>query len=467
MADIQVIVNSLIARARQTDPVMLDILRTITDELARIGVVVDPAPDVERKSTTLTGPPPDAVSVFGFALTKTNVVLSWEAPNESALRYEIRRGTVWEDAFKLLITGNLSAVLDPIEVGTTTYLIKSISSSGIRSISSISIEVQVPALGLVDITSRILENQVLLNWDEPLSTFRISHYIIRRENAVLVSHNVNTFWAYNEIAAGRYTYSVSTVDIVGNESLSVSVPLTVSNPTDFEIEDEITSVFSGTISNGIVGDDGKLYINVDTAKTYEDHFTDNSWSSPQDQVDDDYDLWIQPTLLMGYYEEVFEFGQVLNNVTVNLSWLFEIVKGSFSFGLDIRISDDDVTYSTPFTEAVFFATSARYIKAKITFTSGSDEDLLAFSNFNCSLSIKREQDGDKANVLASDHPSGTTVMFNKPFLSVESITVTPEGIAEITAGYDYSGGLTFKILAFAANGDPVNATVSWQARGIL
>ena len=45
MADIQVIVNSLIARARQTDPIMLDILRTITDELARIGVVVDPAPD--------------------------------------------------------------------------------------------------------------------------------------------------------------------------------------------------------------------------------------------------------------------------------------------------------------------------------------------------------------------------------------------------------------------------------------
>ena len=447
---------------------MLDILRTITDELARIGVVVDPAPTIERKSTTLTGPPPDAVSVFEFALTKTNVVLSWEAPNESALRYEIRIGTVWEDAFKLLITGNISAILDPIEVGTTTYLIKSISSSGVRSLEADSIEVEIPTLGLVDITSRTLENQVLLNWDEPLSTFRVSHYIIRRENAVIVSHNVNTFWAYNEIAAGRYTYSVSTVDIAGNESASVSVPLTVSNPTDFEIEDEITSVFSGTISNGIVGDDGKLYINVDTAKTYEDHFTDNSWSSPQDQVDDDYDLWIQPTLLTGYYEEVFDFGLILKNVTVNLSWLFEVVKGNFSFGLDIKVSDDGNTYSTSFTEAVFFTANARYIKAKVTFISGSDEDLLAFSNLNCSLSIKREQDGGKAEVKAAHHVTGgTPVTFNKSFLSVESITVAPEGIAEITVGYDYSGGLTFKILAFAANGDPVNATVSWQARGIL
>ena len=446
---------------------MLDILRTITDELARIGVVVDPAPTIERKATTLTGPPPNDVETFNYELTKTNVVLTWDAPTESALRYEIRRGTVWEDAFKLFITGNLSAVLDPIDIGTTTYLIKSISSFGIRSINATSVEVEVFAIGLVDIASRILENQVLLNWEEPLSTFRVSHYIIRREGAVLVSHNVNTFWAYSEIAAGRYTYSVSTVDIAGNESLSVSVPLTVGNPTDFEIEDDITSVFLGTISNGIVGDDGKLYINVDTTKTYEDHFTDNSWLSPKKQVDADYDLWIQPTLLAGYYEEVFDFEQVLKNVTVHLSWLFEIIKGNFGFGLDVRVSDDDMTYSTPFTEAVFFATSARYIKAKVTFTSGSDKDLLAFSNFNCSLSIKREQDGGEAEVRASDHPSGTPVTFNKEFLSVESITVTPKGITEKTAGYDFSGGNTFKILAFAANGDPVDATVSWQARGIL
>ena len=450
---------------------MLDILRTITDELARIGVVVDPAPVVEKKATTLTGPPPDEVEIFTYSFTKTNVILSWEPPNESALRYEIRIGTVWEDAFKLFITGNLSAVLDPIEVGITTYLIKSISSSGIRSISSTSIEVEVPALGLVDIDRRTLENQVLLNWEEPISTFRISHYIIRREGTVLVSHNVNTFWAYSEIAEGTYIYGVSTVDIAGNESLSVSVELPVSSPADFEIEDEITSNFSGIISNGVVGDDGKLYINVDTTKTYQEHFDDNSWISPQKQIDADYNLWIQPTLLAGYYEEVFIFSQILNNVTVNLSWLFEIVKGNFSFGLDIRVSDDGNTYSTAFTEAVFYAVSVRYIKARITFTSGSDEDLLAFGNLKCSLSVKREQDGGEKFVLASDNASGgTTVDFNKSFLSIESITVAPKATTEIKAVYNFTGGsnpTSFKILAFAANGNAVNATVGWQARGIL
>ena len=354
MANIQVIVNSLIARAKQTDPIMLDILRTITDELARIGVVIDPAPTIERKSTTLTGPPPDGVEIFTYELTKTNVVLSWESPTEQTLSYEVRRGTIWEDAFKLLITRNLSAVLDPIEVGTTTYLIKSISSSGVRSIDALSVEVEVFAIGTIDIDRRALENQVLLNWDEPLSTFRISHYVIRREGAVIVSHNINTFWAYNELTAGEYTYSVSTVDIAGNESAPTSVTLDVKGPTDFEIENDLTSDFSGTISNGVVGDDGKLYINVDTTKTYEDHFTDNSWASPQEQIDADYDLWTQPTLLTGYYEEVFDFGKAYSNITVNLSWLFEVIRGNFSFGLDIRISDDGITYSTPFTEAVFF-----------------------------------------------------------------------------------------------------------------
>ena len=350
-------------------------------------------------------------------------------------------------------------------------VIKSISSSGVRSIDALSVDVVVQALGLIDIDRRPLANQVLLNWEEPLSTFRISHYIIRREGAVVVSHNVNTFWAYSEVAAGRYTYSVSTVDIAGNESLSVSVEITVSGPTDFEIEDDITSDFSGTISNGVVGDDGKLYINIDTTKTYQEHFDDNSWASPQEQVDDDYDLWIQPTVLAGYYEEVFDFSQVYNSVTVNLSWLFEVIKGNFSFGLDVRVSDDGVTYSTAFTEAVFYIDSARYVKIKITFTSGSDKDLLVFGNLNCSLSLKREQDGDEAMVFASHHPTGTEVFFNpkKNFLSVESITVSPKGPTEIKAVYDFdpTNLLSFRILAFAANGDPVDATVSWQARGIV
>ena len=53
--------------------------------------------------------------------------------------------TIWESAFKLLITGNLSAILDPIAVGTHTYLIKSISSSGVRSIDALSIERKCPS----------------------------------------------------------------------------------------------------------------------------------------------------------------------------------------------------------------------------------------------------------------------------------------------------------------------------------
>ena len=472
MANIQVIVNSLIARASKTDPIMMDILRTITDELARIGVVVDPAPDVERKATTLTGPPPDAVSVFNFELTKTNVVLTWEAPNESALRYEIRRGTVWEDAFKLLITGNLSAILDPIEVGTTNYLIKSISSSGVRSIGTDSIEVEVPEINVLVIKSeRVLENQILIDWDEPISTFRVSHYVVRREGVVIVSHNVNTFWAYSELIAGEYTYNISTVDIAGNESESISVTRDVGGPTDFEIADELISDFSGTISNGEVGDDGRLYVNVDNAKSYRDHFDDNNWDDPQDQVSAGYDLWIQPTLLTGYYEEVFIFDLILQDVTVNLSWVFEVVRGNFSFGLDIRVSDDGISYSSAFTDAVFFASSVKYVKAKIVFTSGTDEDILIFDNLNCALSVKKEQDGGTALVYANDHPEGTTVLFKKKnFLSVDSITVSPKGLVEITVGYEFDGGSNprdFRILAFNADGDPTNAEVSWQARGIL
>ena len=449
---------------------MLDILREITNELARIGVVVDPAPIIERKSSALTGPPPVDVEVFNYELTKTSVILSWEPPGEQTLQYEVRRGTIWENASKLFITSNLSAILDPITVGTHTYLIKSISSSGVRSLKSTSIIIEIPTINVLLITRRVLENQVLLNWEEPVSTFRISHYIIRRENSVIVSHNVNTFWSYRELIAGVYTYSVSIVDIAGNESESSEVTLNVNGPTDFEIADEITSDFSGTVSNGKVGDDGKLYVNVDSIKTYEGHFIDNNWDSPQEQIDDEYNLWIQPTLVAGYYEEIFDFGQIFQNVTVNLSWLFEIIRGNFSFGLDIKVSDDNFTYSSSFTDAVFFTTSARYIKVKITFTSGSDKDLLIFDNLNCALSIKREQDGGESQVYASDHPTGTTVSFNKSFLTVESITVAPKGITEIKTVYDFDGGsnpTSFRILAFAANGDAIDATVSWQARGIL
>lgn len=468
MSEIQAIVNSLLARAAVVDPVMLSVLQEILDELDRIGILVDPAPTVQRKVSTASKVAPPVVTVFNYTLTKENLTLFWEAPTPDFVYYELRKGDNWNTASRVLITTNLQAILDPITVGTHAYLLRTLSSGGVYSAIIAQVNVTIPPIGSLTISAEVINNFATIIWTEPSSTFRIDHYEITRNGNSLAPNIKGLFYVQQEAQAGVITLGVTAVDIAGNTSPEATITVDVGAPTDFLLEDTQTSDFSGTFVNGMV-ENGIAYFNIDVATSYEDHFIDNVWASPQEQVDAGYPYWIQPTLLTGSYEETFDFGAIYNNIIVNVSWLFETITGDFTFGLETTVSEDDISYSTPFTTPSFFSAAVRYVKVKFTFTSADDKGILALSEFKVNLLVKRENDGGEASVFAAD-AAGTSILFNKAFKFVESINVTPVGTTDLAVTYNFAGGTNptgFTVKLYDNTGFRIDGTVGWFARGIL
>jgi hypothetical protein len=466
VSEIQSVLNSLLIRARQVDPVMVTILQTITDELGRIGVIVDPVPTSTTKVSTGLTQPPEAAINGSYTLTTENVVLLWEAPTTESLFYEIRKGSSWSTANFVTITSNLSLYLDPLLEGTHTYLVRTLKN-GVYAAAPLEIVVEIPPVGIVSITPSVVANAVTLSWTSPVSTFRIDYYRVFRDS-VEIAQTSGTFYARSEQEAGTYTYSVVPVDLAGNEGPQADVTLVATGVTDYIFFDSRTSDLSGTIINGKVGNN-KLIVGVDTAITYENHFTVNAWASPSAQVVGGYPLWLSPTEIIASYEEVFDFGVLISNVIVNLSWLTEIISGSFLYSLDVRVSDDGISYSTPFTTQSFYTTTVRFVKVKLTFTGNDDHAMLSFSELIVALNVKRENDGGFATGIGSD-ALGTVVEFNKDFVDVEAITVTPVSTTACFATFEFADlpfPTQFTVKIYDNAGIRITRDFRWNARGII
>lgn len=459
---------NLIEIVRSNDPTLADTLGVINEELKRLAFKVDPAPVVQKKVAIAKGAAPNDVLNFTYTFTTRNIFLTWEAPNLDFLLYEIRIGTVWETATRILTTATLQAILDPIAIGTTTYLIKAINSTGVYSANAVSLAVVVPALGSFTVSSTVLGNFVLLTWTIPTSTFEIDHYIIKK-NGVEFARLKTTFLANQELAGGTFTYSIVAYDLFGNASASQSNTALVPPPSDFVLKKEFESAFAGTKVNTIQ-DGSTLLVCVDTAKTWATHFSTPGWANINAQIAAGYPLYIQPAATTGSYKEVFDIGSIYTNSVINLSYLFTLISGSFTVGFSTRVSDDNVSWSAANTNMSFFAASVRYIEVTVSFTSSDDKALMTFYHFHVAISVREEIDSGEILAVASD-VNGTVVTFNKTFKDVDSITVSTKTTTEhYTVVYrfnDVPNPTSFSVFVYDSSGIRIGKTVEWKARGII
>jgi hypothetical protein len=470
-SDIQSIANSLIARAQKTDPVIMDILQLLLDETRRLGIIIDPPPSVGGKiGSGIAALSPPNVLVFTYELTRTNLILRWEPPTVDFILYEIRKGTVWDTATRILTTTTLQAILDPIAVGIHTYLIKTISTglgAGIYSQIAKSLDVIIPQLGSILIVPNVIDQNVLLNWTIPTTTFEIEHYDVSRQG-VFFSTSRSNFHVILESTGGKFTYGITPVDIAGNRGQESTVTVELAPPKDFVLINTQISSFNGTKVNAFVGS-GRLLVPVNVTETYQAHFTTRSWASPQAQINAGYPRWLTPTPLTASYEQVFDFGTILGSTIITLSWLYEIITGEFTIGTQSQTSIDGTNYSSIFSTPSFYATSVRYLKVKINFTGSNDKALMWFYNFMVSASVKVEMDSGFATAFASD-ATGTVVNFKKAFKDVEGITIAPMStttVIPIVDFVDIANPVFFKVYIFDNSGIRITRDFRWDARGVL
>jgi len=470
----QTILNSLLTSGAIDDPVLLSILQELTDELSRVATIIDPAPTVVTK-------PPDAGSSgkpsiptdFRYTLTELNVILAWTLTSSEYTFFELRKGTIWNTADKLLVTNNASVILNPLLYGTHTYLLKALSTLGVYSDELLSLEINIPIIGAVSITPIVAANAVTLSWTTPATTWKIDYYKVIKDGFQIALAS-GTFFAVSEEASGTHIYGIIPVDIAGNEGPQSTVSVVTTGITDYVFYAKLKSNLNGIAINGYKADNA-LYFCVNASWTYEEHFINYVWDSPQAQVNAGYAPWLSPFATDGSYEETFDFGQTIQSTVVSVNWLYQLIYGNFTFGWQIQTSPDGTNWSPIQTVPSFYATQVRYVKVKMLFTGENDLSLLKFTELTVSLNVKRENDGGYGVALASD-PNGTVMRFNKAtpnlpvFVDIESITITPITNFATFSTYEFVDipfPQSFAVRVYDNAGVRITCDVRWAARGIV
>ena len=319
---------------------------------------------------------------------------------------------------------------------------------------------------------QVVDNNVLMYWNGATSTLPIDSYELAKEptfnaNApsTYIGKKSGGFTTVFETISGTYTYYIRAIDTAGNPGTVKSQAGSVSQPPDYVLNIDWNSTFSGTKVNAALDADGSLLMPSNTAETWTTHFTSNGWTTPQNQIDALYPNYDMPSTGSGYYEQVFDYGSALPATKVSVTPT-AVTYGSPVVSCDISTSLDNVTY-TPYVGVwSVYATNFRYVKVRVTVTSGDGKSQYDMSGLNIKLDSKIRSDAGMRDCLSTD-VGGTVVTFTG-FVDVSSITLTPGGTTPVTALYDFvdaPGATSFKILLFNAAGTRVSGPCSWSIKG--
>jgi hypothetical protein len=344
-------------------------------------------------------------------------------------------------------------------------------SDGLGEEVSVDVTVLAPSQPLI--TQQVVDNSVLLRWNDCTTTLPIDTYELRRgvtwEGAALIGTKSGRFTSVFETTGGTYTYWLAGIDSAGNYGTPGSVSAVVSQPPDYFLRLDQNTTWSGTRVNATFNEAGFVLLGVNLTETYEDHFTTRSWDSPQDQIDAGYSRWIMPSTTTASYEEVVDYGAVIGSSKVTQTLTSTVVAGSFSVvpKLSVRKLNTDPWTDYDGVDQVY-ATDFRYIKFRYDFNSAGGDDLMLLANLNYRLDSKLRNDFGTGTANAGD-TGGTTVNFGVDFVDVEAISVTPSGTTPRIAIYDFLDApfpTSFKVLLFDTSGNRVSGPFSWSARGV-
>ena len=464
--------ESLLQRMAKENPRLYDILKMMAADIKGIIDIVDPLEATVQRIQSGATAKPAGPSLFVYSLAANAVVFTWATEDSNVRFFELRKGTVWSTGEFVLRSSSLSAAVDPLPTGSTYYMLKTLSGTftPCDDAEIAYLNVEVPELGQPSVSAQVIDNNVLLNWTVPSSSFAIDHYNLYRDSIKFAELSGN-FTVRFEAASNTYEYGVEAVDVAGNVGPRGLVEATVRQPPDYVLEDSRSIDLSTVTATNALYENEYIIACVDVTETYQAHFTSESWADPEDQVTAGYERYIQENLLTGDIVDEHDYGSIIENTIVSVNYVKEIFSGTNDVTVTIQmdVSDDGIVWAGYTSGASQFFESFRYLRVKLVFTATDDDSMIRVSNVTVAVSIKREVDSGYA-LCDSGDSGGTTVNFNKAFKDVDSVTATcddVEPIYVVVKFVDIPNPTSFALLAFDSSGQRVTKTVKWKARGIV
>ncbi len=460
----------------------------------------------------------------GNALLKSELELTWTAAVKGSLNieeYEIRRGTTFAlvdnggNATGTVVVSTIKALVATTQVdwnGTQRFWVVAKDIQGNYGTETYVEATVTPPAAVGSFAQEVIDNNVLLNWSAAESVLPILYYSIKKQTSSSLpldtiqnfkdrGEDIGTkqglFTTVFETIAGTYTYWIAAIDSANNTGHPVSITSSVNQPPDYILRKNVNSIFESQPSvpttvtkQNAFADQGFLFVNVDTTRTYQDHFIGTGSSgSPQYPNWNSFgpnEIYGLPSAETGNYEEILDYGTTLAGTKVTMTFTGVDVAGDTTITAKISTSPTGpsdtpagsynwtdfplAATNNPIITHSAFGTAFRYIKFRFDFASANNDDLLKVSALNMRLDTKQITDSGNGTASASDS-SGTVVNFNLTFVDIESITVTPKGTSStgaLIAIYDFTdvpNPTSFKVLLYNSSGTRVSGDFSWTARG--
>lgn len=478
--------------------------------------------------------PPSAVASLTAVIGGFGITFSWPKVTDVDVReYELRYGTptqTWAEGTVLARVAADRFFADRLTAGTYRFRVRAVDTSGNYSAADAVADLTVSPPGPPqNVSVSQVDSTVLIDWDPPAATvFPVVGYtVLRRDEFQLfpVGTVTGSFCTYVELLPRAYVYHVSAVDAAGNVGPAAQVPATVYPAPDFVLRTTASAVLSAaTLTNAayeaapfsieasadttetwqdhfvnnskttfqdfitagftyylepLTGGTGtatftttgpSVWMPFDTAETWQDHFTQNGFTTFQEFIDAGFTYYLQPNdLLTGAVEVEVDLGEVLPQTVVSFDYV------AFGSGLVPaprvgwrKLVTDPWTLGPAGTRRAT-PSDYRYLRLTLTAAPQTPLDWCVVTDVAARVQVKEVTDAGTAAVVGSD-AGGTTIPFTQAFLDVSSIVVTPEGTAGRTAVRDGGVGVAnptgFKVLLFDPSGARVSGTVSWAARGV-
>jgi len=419
---------------------------------------------------------PSEVTNFIASVNKDTVNLTWNHIDDFDRRgYIIKVGETWDNStlIKYDESGN-SLTWKPNISGDAKFLIKALDTSGNAStIATTSNVITVGAPFFVEgsiLASQIVDNNVLLRWPDASSTFPISKYEIRKgvdyNTADIIGYTKSTFSSIFELNQGQYKYWVTGVDTNNVSGETLSTYATVSEPLDFIFYGKKLLNGSGTLVNTIFINDSFVYP-VNNTETFQQHFVNNGWSSPSDQINAGSTLYIQPGLTTGSYSEILDFEATIPSTRITLDLTKTMLSGTVVITPTISTSLNGTDWTDYAGVYTVYATNFRYVKVLLEFVADYNEiNIITKAAVSLDSKVKTKQ---YTVTCVSTDIGGTSVDITGDFIDIQTLSVSPLSTNPVLAVYDLldtPNPTEFKILLFDLNGNRLSGTATVAIRGV-
>lgn len=426
---------------------------------------------LEAAMTILIAAWSSSLSGFTASVQIAHINFSW-VPQPNIASYEIRFGDSWETGTTIAtgITTNTWA-WQPTVSGTLKFFMKGTVIPGWNTIETATTYLSVTPPSVSNFISKVIGNHILLSWENVVGSYAIETVEISvgldYSSATIVGNISGTFSSIFESTANTYKYWATPIDRARLRGEPIGIYVVVSEPPGYIFLSKTYLKWDGAMTNMLI-DGGLVYGLVNTTETFEQHFIDNGFVSPQAQIDAGFPYFLQPGTSTATYSETIDHGAVISSSSITIAITRSTLVGTVTVTPTISYSENGTDWvSGPEGSYRVYGFDFRYTKIELVIST-VDNGIVVITDGTVTLDAQQKEFSGSVNALASDVDG--TVVAVEGFIDIQDITLNAVGATPVLTACDYDdigNPTSFVVFAFNPSGlTRVDSLIKYTIRGV-